>query len=200
MIYSDIIEPRWNDFGRLVVQATVKLADDEQTRSVLFTPNHPDPERASIYDRLLASEFGVIAPPEGEDEELDRRINEYAKIMQQQAVGTADPDRQKLFEKNLQAAQAVVSSAASQAQIDSLQRQLNANIAIDHPIIKSMSLTEFANWIASYADLMEQSVGLIEDFYIRARALMAQRSIDRSDALEVLERQFSNELNTVLGN
>lgn len=135
--------------------------------------SNPKPRGGYAITSSIMHEFpirlvnGLIAPDESAALESARalalkEVALTANKYQAMAVGTTDEARETRLSQNLICAKAYVAGSASDAQIDSLQMQLDANIEAKHQIIRNFDLLQFANWIVEYDPFTTRANGLIE--------------------------------------
>ena len=153
----------------------------------------PDEQLKALYDQAESGEFGEIADVSGSDLDALRTsyINQLMALAakeQQALVGTHDNDRQQRFSKNLEAAKALLSSNANAAQQEMLEIQLLANQQSGHTATATMTLREFAGWIAAYDDITTRAAGMLEALLITYRAHI--QSISDESQMALLTEQF----------
>ena len=98
--------------------------------------------------------------------EAIKKADELAAEMQKMIVGTPDKNRETRFKLNAEAAYRYTKERASEAQTAMLQMQLDANVANNHPIVSSMTLLEFAEWMLGLGDIGFIGNGIVESVYI----------------------------------
>lgn len=102
--------------------------------------------------------------------EAIKELKEFLNGYQEKVVGTDDTYRFERFRMNLLAARAYLNDTASDAQETMLQSQLDANKAAQHPLIKDMTLQQFAEWITAFHDIIVIGSAFIECMLINGRA------------------------------
>ena len=115
-------------------------------------------------------EFKIPAPRKDKSPQLRReaikKADDLAAEMQKMIVGTPDKNRESRFKLNAEAAYRYTKERASDAQTAMLQMQLDANVENNHPIVSSMTLLEFAEWMLGLGDVGFIGNGIVESVYI----------------------------------
>ena len=182
-LISDISESEFEEYK--------KHADIREFESLeVFLLDYPDfeSEKKSI-DKLPQLRREAI-----------KKADEQAAEIQRMIVGTPDKNRETRFKLNAEAAYRYTKERASDAQTAMLQMQLDANVANNHPIVSSMTLMEFAEWMLGLGDIGFIGNGIVESVYITCvceiEKATTQAEID--EALSDMNASFYIKLNQTM--